>query len=410
MKRVLLLFVAFGWCMAALATTPPSFDKKTLKRVNETLDFAVEQSLRLYESVKDDPSRMPRSYYAQTDSLILCPIRWWASGFFSGSMWYLYEHTGREDLRKIAETLTDRMESYAYRTDDHDIGFAINCTYGNGYRLTHNEAYRDVIITAGRNLATRFNPTVGCTRSWNKRPKWGFTVIIDNMMNLELLTVASQLSGDDSMVKIARSHANTTMKNHFRPDYSTYHVVGYDEDTGKVRTRVTHQGYADHSAWSRGQAWALYGYTMMYRLTGDKRYLEQATHVGKFLLNHPRLPKDKIPYWDYDTPAIPNALRDASAGALMASAYIELSQMVEGELGVQFLNLAEQQLHSLCSPAYLAKAGENGNFLLMHSTGNHNRNSEMDVPLSYADYYFVEAMLRYRRLCAGRPVVDTYAK
>ena len=263
-----------------------------------------------------------------------------------------------------------------------------------------------MVLTAAGNLATRFSPVVGCTRSWDNRPQWGFTVIIDNMMNLELLGVATQLGGDDRYMEIACSHANTTMKNHFRPDYSTYHVVGYDEQTGEARVHVTHQGYADHSAWSRGQAWALYGYTMMYRLTGDKRYLDQAVNIGKFLMNHPRLPKDKIPYWDYDTPAIPNALRDASAGALMASAYIELSQMVEGDLAEQFLRLAEEQLHSLCSPAYLAKAGKNGNFLLMHSTGNHNRNSEMDVPLSYADYYFVEAMLRYQRLCAGKPVVD----
>ena len=409
MKRVLLLFVAFGCCVAALAATPPSFDKKTLKRVNETLDFAVEQSLRLYESVKEKPNVMPRSYLAETDSLILCPIRWWASGFFPGSMWYLYEHTGREDLRQIAETLTDRMNSEKDRTDNHDIGFAINCTYGNGYRLTHNEAYRDVIITAGRNLATRFSPVVGCTRSWNKREKWGFTVIIDNMMNLELLTVASQLSGDDSMAKIARSHANTTMKNHFRPDYSSYHVVGYDEQTGKVRVQVTAQGHADDSAWARGQAWGLYGYTMMYRQTGDKRYLEHAVNVGKFLMNHPNLPKDKIPYWDYNTPLIPNTPRDASAGALMASAYVELATMVEGDLGEQFLRMAEHQLRSLCSPAYRSKAGENGNFLITHSTGFFAKQYEIDAPISYADYYFIEAMMRYKRLCAGLPVTDNTA-
>ena len=382
-------------------------DKKLLKKIEKTLDFAVEQELRLYEAVKEKPKRMPRTYEAKNDSLILCPIAWWTSGFFPGTMWYLYEHSGREDLRQIAETLTARMEPFAYRTNNHDIGFAINCSYGNGYRLTKNEAYRKMVLTAAGNLATRFSPVVGCTRSWDNRPQWGFTVIIDNMMNLELLGVATQLGGDDRYMEIARSHANTTMKNHFRPDYSTYHVVGYDEQTGEARVHVTHQGYADHSAWSRGQAWALYGYTMMYRLTGDKRYLDQAVNIGKFLMNHPRLPKDKIPYWDYDTPAIPNTYRDASAGALMASAYIELSQMIEGVLSKQFLDLAEQQLYSLCSPAYCAKAGQNGNFLLMHSTGNANnaKGYELDAPLSYADYYFIEAMLRYRRLCAGKPVV-----
>ena len=412
MKRILLFI--FGLCCVATASAveAPRLDKRTLKQVNETLDFAVEQSLRLYESVKDQPTLMPRSYLAQTDSLILCPIRWWASGFFPGSMWYLYEHTGREDLLKIAEQLTERMDSEKDRTDNHDIGFAINCTYGNGYRLTHKEAYRDVIITAGRNLATRFNPTVGCTRSWNPskltRP-WGYTVIIDNMMNLELFTVASHLSGDDSMEKMARSHATTTMKNHFRPDYSSFHVVGYDEQTGKVKFQGTRQGYADDSSWSRGQAWGLYGFTMMYRQTGDRSYLDHAIGIGKFLMNHPNLPKDKIPYWDYNTPEIPKTPRDASAGALMASAYVELSTMVEGELAEQFLRMAEQQLRSLCSPAYRSNAGENGNFLITHSTGFYGRNYEIDAPISYADYYFIEAMMRYKRLSQGLPVTDNTA-
>ena len=412
MKKITLLVLLVISAFALQAAEPLKYDRKTLKAVHETLDFAVEQSLRLYESVREDPKRMPRSYYAQNDSLILCPIRWWASGFFPGSMWYLYEHTGREDLRQIAEQLTERMNSEKDRTDNHDIGFAINCTYGNAYRLTHKEAYRDVIITAARNFSTRFNPTVGCTRSWNpskKRQGWGYIVIIDNMMNLELLTVASQLSGDDTYEKIARSHADVTMKNHYRPDYSSYHVVCYDEQTGKVTTRKTHQGYADESAWSRGQAWGLYGYMMMYRQTGDKRYLEHAVNIGKFLMNHPNLPKDKIPYWDYDTPAIPNTPRDASAGALMASAYVELATMCEGEEAEQFLRMAEHQLRSLCSPKYRSKAGENGNFLITHSTGFFNSNYEVDAPISYSDYYFIEAMMRYKRLCAGESPTDNTA-
>ncbi len=408
MKKLLLLVLLACLAPTMKAEERPVCDKATVRTVGRTLDFAVEQSLRLYESVKETPDQMPRSWYASNDSLIMCPIRWWASGFFPGTMWYLYEHSGREDLRRIAEQLTERMESEKDRTDNHDIGFAINCTYGNGYRLTHKEAYRDVILTAARNFATRFDPKVGCTRSWNTK-KWGYTVIIDNMMNLELLTVASHLAGDNSYCDMAKSHADVTMHNHFRPDASSYHVVGYDEETGKAIHHVTRQGYSDSSSWARGQAWGLYGYTMMYRQTGERRYLDHAVRIGKYLMNHPNLPADKIPYWDYDAPDIPKAVRDASAGALMASAYIELSTFVDGETGERFLRMAEHQLRSLCSPKYRSKAGRNGNFIITHSTGFFASNYEIDAPISYADYYFVEAMMRYKRLAAGQPITDNTA-
>lgn len=185
------------------------------------------------------------------------------------------------------------------------------------------------------------------------------------MMNLELFTVASSMTGDNSYYNKAKSHADRTMVNHFRPDGSSYHVVSYDTITGKVLNQVTHQGVNDQSAWSRGQAWGLYGFTMMYRQTGKKEYLDHAIKVGKYIMNHPRLPKDKIPYWDFDAPDIPKADRDASAGAIMASAYVELSTYVEGELGKQFLAIGEQQIKSLASPAYRArKVGDNNIFTL----------------------------------------------
>ena len=377
----------------------PVCDETLLPVLDGALDRSLEQSMMLYERVADTPGLMPRTYDARRDSLILSPVHWWASGFFAGTLWYLYEYTGREDVRQKAETLTRRMEPWSRRTNDHDIGFAINCTYGNGYRLTGKSEYRDVLLRAARNLMTRFSPEVGCIRSWNNRP-WGYTVIIDNMMNLELLTVATQLTVDSTALDMARSHADITLRNHFRPDYSSYHVVGYDEQTGRVLHRVTHQGQSDSSAWARGQAWALYGYTMMYRQTRDKRYLDQAQHIGRFIMNHPRLPEDRIPYWDFDAPDIPDAGRDASAGAIMASAFIELATFAKGEAGKGFLKMAEAQLRSLCSRKYMARSGENGGFLLMHSSGFHARGTEVDAPLSYADYYFVEAMIRYKRLHA----------
>jgi len=216
-------------------------------------------------------------------------------------------------------------------------------------------------------------------------------------MNLELLNWATRESGDKQFAQIARTHANTTMKNHFRPDYSSYHVVDYDPATGAVNERKTHQGLADSSAWSRGQAWGLYGYTLMYRDTKDKAYLEQARHIADFILNNPHMPVDLVPYWDYDAPDIPNALRDVSAASVAASALLELSRYTGKADGKRYWNAAEKMLTSLCSPAYLAKEGENNDFILMHSVGHLPNKSEVDVPLTYADYYFVEALLRYKQ-------------
>jgi hypothetical protein len=271
------------------------------------------------------------------------------------------------------------------------------CSFGNGLRITGEDSYNEVLLTGAKSLSTRYRPNIGCIQSWGSNKKWQCPVIIDNMMNLELLMWAFKKSVDSSFYHIAVNHADTTMKYHFRPDYSTYHVVSYDTVTGKVQVRQTSQGFSDESAWSRGQSWGLYGYTMMYRETRLDRYLQQATHIADYLINHPNLPEDKIPYWDFDAPGIPDAARDASAGAIMASALIELSSYVVPETGKKYLQTAETQIRSLASPVYRAQPGENGNFILMHSVGSIPANSEVDVPLTYADYYFIEALLRYRK-------------
>ena len=339
--------------------------------------------------------------------MITCESAWWTSGFYPGTLWYCYEYSNDPQIRAAAEEMTSRVEKQKYTTSNHDVGFIINCSFGNGYRLTHNETYRKVIETAAKSLSTRFHPVTGCTRSWNSK-KWQFSVIIDNMMNLELLNVASSLTGDNTYYNMAKSHADRTMINHFRPDGSSYHVVSYDTITGKVLNQVTHQGVNDQSSWSRGQAWGLYGFTMMYRQTGKKEYLDHAIKIGKFIMNHPRLPKDKIPYWDFDAPNIPKEDRDASAGAIMASAYVELSTYVEGELSKQFLTIAEQQIKSLASPAYRAKkVGDNNHYIIKHCTGFMAKQYEIDAPLTYADYYFIEALIRYKKLLENRPVVET---
>jgi rhamnogalacturonyl hydrolase YesR len=370
--------------------------KKTVDIIDKTLDFSVQQYKQMAHSLENQPGRLPKTI-DKNGKLITCKSSWWVSGFFPGSLWYLYEYSKEEEVKKMAEEFTSRVEDQQYTTDNHDVGFMIYCSFGNGLRITGNEKYRDVIYNAAQSLSTRYREKTGCIRSWDWG-KWQYPVIIDNMMNLELLYFASRKQGNERYADIANTHANTTLANHFRENGSCYHVVSYDTITGKAITRETRQGYADESSWARGQGWALYGYTMCYRETKNPKYLEHAVKIANFLINHPRLPKDKIPYWDFDDPAIPNTVKDASAGAIICSALIELSGYVDNKQSKKYLKVADTQIRSLASPAYLSKSGGNGNFILMHSTGSKPENSEVDVPLTYADYYFIEAMMRYKKL------------
>lgn len=329
----------------------------------------------------------------------------WTSGFFPGVLWFLYEYTGNAQWKTAARELTSNIEKEKFNATTHDMGFKVYCSFGTGYRLTLDQDYRDIIVQSAKTLVTRFNKTVGCLRSWDhNRDKWDYPVIIDNMMNLELLFAATRLTGDSSFYQIAVSHANTTMKNHFRPDYSSYHVIDYDSTTGQVRKKNTHQGYSHESAWSRGQAWALYGYTMCYRETKNPAYLEQAENIAGFILNHKNMPYDLVPYYDFDAPEIPNAPRDASAAAIIASAMYELSTYTA--MGKHYRNIGDQICSSLVKN-YRSPIGENKGFILLHSTGSRPANSEVDVPLNYADYYFLEALLRQKKLAEKKSLYFT---
>ena len=328
--------------------------------------------------------------------LRLVASRDWTSGFFPGVLWFLDEYTGKEQWKSQARSFTAKMEREKTNGGTHDMGFKMYCSYGTGYRLTNDPVYRDIIIQSAKTLSTRFRPITGTIRSWDHSgDKWAYPVIIDNMMNLELLFAATQLTGDSSFYKIAVTHANTTMKNHFRPDYSSYHVVEYDTLTGKVVKKNTHQGFAHESAWSRGQAWGLYGYTMCYRFTRDIKYLEQAEKIAAFMLNHPNMPKDLVPYWDYNAPNIPNEERDASAAAVLASGLYELS--LYSKNSKYYKTTADKIVESLTNH-YRSPVGENKGFILLHSTGSKPGKSEVDVPLNYADYYYLEALLRSKKL------------
>jgi hypothetical protein len=365
--------------------------------IKNRLDRSAEQCLLMAASLKNQPEKLPRTADAE-GKLRTVNYADWVSGYFPGTLWYLYEYNKETALLDYARNFTGRIEKAKYDKSKHDIGLMLYCSYGNGFRLTGDKAYRDVLLTGAETLGSRFDTKTGCIKSWNTNKKWQFPVIIDGMMCLELLFCASKESNDSQYKNMCISHADVTLKNHFRNDYSSYHVVSYDTVSGVPEKKNTHQGYADESAWSRGQAWGLYGYTLMYRETNDQKYLEQAKHIAAYILNHPHLPADKIPYWDFNAPEIPNAPRDASAGAVIASALIELSGYVDKPLAENYLGVAETQIRTLSSPAYFAEKGTNGNFILKHSVGAFPFKIEIDVPLTYADYYYVEALLRYRKL------------
>jgi len=322
----------------------------------------------------------------------------WTSGFFAGCLWLQYELTKNAFWKEAARKYTDKLFEQQFNTGDHDIGFRMYCSYGSGYKLTSDSEYSDILIQSADSLISRFNPHVGCIRSWDfNKDKWQFPVIIDNMMNLELLFWASKQTGNSKYKDIAVSHAETTLKNQFRADNSCYHVIDYNPVNGEVLNRHTHQGFSNDSTWSRGQSWALYGYTMCYRETGDRKYLDQAVHVTDFIMNHKNLPDDFIPYWDFDDPSIPGAPRDASTAAIICSGLYEMITHLDGDTN-RYKTLADKIMDRLSSPEYLADAGENNGFLLKHSVGHKTGDDEVDKPIIYGDYYFLEALKRRRTL------------
>jgi len=369
------------------------------KLIDNRLKCSVEQYGIMVETIKYLPALLPRSIDSN-GKVVATKYSDWVSGYFPGALWYLYEYSQDEQMLKKAREYTALVENAKYDRSKHDIGLMLYCSFGNGYRITGDTVYRNILLAGAESLANRFNPKTGCIQSWNemKKQAWQYPVIIDGMACLELLLWASKETGDTRFRDICISHADMTMKNHFRPDYSSYHVVSYDPASGSVEKKNTHQGYADESAWARGQAWGLYGYILMYRETREPRYLEQAQNIASFILNHPNLPSDKIPYWDFNAPDIPDALRDASAAAMIASALVELSYYVDPVLAQKYLNVAETQLRTLSSPEYFAVKGTNGNFILKHAVGHMPNNSEIDVPIIYADYYYIEALMRFRKL------------
>ena len=379
-------------CCTLLFTQTNAQEKIDLNKVIKVASTQYRHAVNEYK----DSTKIPRSTKPD-GTLFTVTSKDWCSGFFSGSLWLLYDLTKDDFYKNAAIKWSVAIEKEQYNITTHDLGFMMYIPFGAAYKDTKSEAYKSIIIQSAKSLATRFHPKVGLIKSLDGG-RFNYPVIIDNMMNLELLFEASKLTGDDSYRQIAIKHAYKTIENHFRKDYSSYHVVNYDSLTGKVIKKQTHQGYSDESAWARGQTWGLYGYTMMYRYTKDEKYLDQANHIADFIMNHPDYPKDGVPYWDFNDPKIPNTYRDASAGAVMASALLELKNYVGKEKGKKYFKQAEKILTTLSTPEYLASNG-NGNFIIKHCVGNWpngKATGEIDAAINYGDYYYLEALKRYK--------------
>ena len=390
LSAVLLLF--FGPVTLAQKNKYPK-RKDILKLIDKDYNVGIEQYKLMIKRL--GPQDFPKTYFPASDKAENSGSDWWCSGFYPGTLIYLFEQSKDQTLLNESERILKVLAKEQYNKTTHDLGFMMYCSFGNLQKLEPGSATETILINSAKSLMSRFDPKVGCIKSWDSKPN-DYLVIIDNMMNLELLFWATKQTGDSSYYKVALTHANTTMKNHFRSNYSSYHVLNYNAATGAVQQKKTAQGFADESAWARGQAWGLYGYTVMYRETRDKKYLEQAQNIARFILDNPYLPADKIPYWDFDAPNKPNALRDASAAAVMASALLELYHYSDKQLAQKYYTTAETIIKNLSSPQYLATVGTNGGFILKHSVGSLPGKTEIDVPLTYADYYFIEALKRYK--------------
>jgi unsaturated chondroitin disaccharide hydrolase len=368
--------------------------------VNRELNYCYSRVKRTLKEI-GNTNRMPKNMADSLNSWKTADVSIgeWTVGFWPGILWYNYENTQSPTNADIARCYTALLEPLAKEPAyDHDLGFQLFCSYGNAYRLTGDEYYKRILLSAADTLATLFNPKAGTILSWPRNVNFygGHNTIIDNMVNLEMLFWASKNGGGKDLYDIAVKHAETTLKNGFRTDGGCYHVAVYDTVDGHFIKGVTHQGYADNSLWARGQAWAIYGYTMVYRETGDKKFLRFAEKVTDLYLS--RLPENEyVPYWDFDAPNIPDEPRDASAAAITASALLELSQLEDNETkSEKYRTAAINMLVELSSEKY--QSGTAKPSFLLHSTGHYPNGSEIDASIIYADYYYMEALIRYKSI------------
>ena len=401
MKRLAILSTAMALSAAGAALLPEN-EAKLAAQLPTIFTRAADQYRGLVKQMEGQENLFPKSW--KDGKLVTIKPQNWCSGFFPGSLWYLYEYTKADDLKAAAEKFTAIQEQIRHYTNNHDIGFMLMTSVGNALRLAPKPEYKGILLDGAAALVTRYDANLGLIRSWNSGKGRGkmisdhFLVIVDNMMNLELLEWAAKNGGDKNFLAVAKSHADKTNRNHFRSDSSAYHILDYNPANGKIFSYRAGQGASADGTWARGQAWAVYGFTMMYRETKDPACLERAMRCADYVLSVPNLPADKVTYWDFKASDIPNEERDTSAAAIIASAFLELSACAPVERGRAYRSFAVRSLLALASPAYFAKVGENGGFLLMHGVGNKPGGGEVDVPLNYGDYYFLEAMIRFWKM------------
>lgn len=397
MKRMNKLITAF---LILIITVSCSNEKKAIEKLDtdKVLEYCVEKAQETMNDLTDVDS-LPRNIYPGQKKWNKVGNKDWTCGFWPGVLWYAYEASNDSTILEKAKDFTNPLTAVLdVPVDNHDLGFMLYCSFGNGYRLTKNPEYHDFLIEAADSLATLYNPKVGTILSWpvmRKKMNWPHNTIIDNMINLELLFWASKNGGKQEWYDMAVKHAETCMTTLVRPDFSTYHVAVFDTIDGHFIKGVTHQGYADDSQWARGQGWGIYGYSMCYRETGEEKFLETSKKLADVFID--RLSEDGVPYWDFDDPSIPNAPKDASAAAVVASGMLELSTFVKDKADqLKYRNAAVSLLTKLSTDMYLSK--DENQAMLLHSTGHLPHNSEIDASIIYADYYFIEALLRLKKI------------
>jgi hypothetical protein len=392
MKSYLIYTIALAFVLTSCSKETPK-EEPTEFDPNIVLASISDRVLNVLR--EDSSTRLPRN--VEDGQIRFTSAKSWTSGFFPGMLWMLDSYNTSEEWETLAKKHTEKLEEVQYVTDHHDLGFMLYSSYGKGYEKLGDEEYKNVLLTGAESLASRYDPMIGMIKSWDRPGKWQYPVIIDNMMNLEYFFWVTQITGDSSYYDMAYSHAKRTLKDHFRDDYGSYHVVDYDTLTGEVIWKGTHQGLADESVWSRGQAWGLYGFTMAFRETGDSAFLERAVQIASFLFDNPNMPDDKIPYWDLKDPSIPDAPKDVSAAAIIASALLEL-QAYAPEKRDDYVALAQEILQNLEDNYRYRESDEASYFYLDQSVGNKPKDKEVSVPIVYADYYFIEALLRMREI------------
>lgn len=363
--------------------------------IDTLLDLYINKYKKFIDS-HPDSTLFPRSF--QNDQLNMVSSEDWTSGFFPGILWYLYEYSGDINFLKAAKSWTHALKDQSYNTSTHDIGFIINSSYGQGYRITKDDSYKEVLSKSAESLSSRFFDEIGCIISLDEIKNFDYPVLIDNMVNLEILYKTWKWNNNEEYYYIANKHAINTMERHFRPDFSSFQVVDYDSGSYRLKYRGSFQGYSDSTAWARGQSWGLYGFVIAFRETKDRVYLDQSIRIASYILEHENFPKDCIPYWDYLSPDIPNTYRDATAAAILASALIELSSFSEVKQPEQYLNVAKNIIHTMVSQGYITSRNECENFVLNYGVGNYPANTEVGIPIIYGDYYLLEALVKYKNL------------